>query len=74
VIEKTNKKQYSINNKIIDMQDYQGCRGDGISIPIPIPYPQKILWVFLQDPQTHKTPKSYIPISAPCLFTTRGLF
>ena len=23
----------------------QGCRGDGISIPIPIPYPQKILWV-----------------------------
>jgi len=23
----------------------QGCRGDGISIPIPIPCPQKIMWV-----------------------------
>ena len=52
----------------------QGCRGNGISTPIPIPYPQKILWVSPQDPQTHRTPKSYIPIPAPCLFTTRGLF
>ena len=52
----------------------QGCRGDGIYIPIPIPYPQKILWVSPQDPDTHRTPKSYIPIPAPCLFTTRGIF
>ena len=27
-----------------------------------------------QDPHTHRTPKSYIPVPAPCLFTTRGLF
>jgi len=53
---------------------HQGCRGDGISIPIPIPYPQKILWVSPQDAHTHSAPKSYIPIPAPCLFTTRGLF
>jgi len=53
----------------------QGCRRNGISIPIiPIPYPQKILWVSPPDPQTHRTPKSYIPIPASCLFTTRGLF
>ena len=50
--------------------DWRGCRGDGISIPIPIPYPQKIP----QDPHTHRTLKSYIPIPSPCLFTTRGLF
>jgi len=53
---------------------YQRCRGDGISIPIPIPYPLKILCVSPQDPHTHRTPKSYIPIPAPCLFTTRGQF
>ena len=52
----------------------QGCRGDEISIPIPIPCPQKILWVSPQDPHTHRTPKSYTPIPASCLFTTRGLF
>jgi len=45
--------------------EMQGCRGDRISIPIPIPYPQKILWVSPQDPHTHRTPKSYIPIPAP---------
>ena len=55
-------------------QNSQGCRGDEISIPIPIPYPQKILWVSPQDPHTHRTPKSYIPIPASCIFTTRGLF
>ena len=43
--------------------------------PIPIPYPQRILWVSPQDSYTHRTPKSCIglPILAPCLFTTRGL-
>jgi len=50
------------------MPNLQGCRGDGISIPIPIPYPQKVL----QDPHTHRTPKSYIPVPAPRLFTTRA--
>ena len=52
----------------------QGCRRDGISIPIPIPYRQKILWVSPQDLHTHRNQKSYIPIPAPCLFITRGLF
>jgi len=47
---------------------YQGCRGDGISIPIPIPYPQKILWVSPQDPHTHRTPTSYILIPAPSFY------
>jgi len=32
------------------------ARWDGISIPIPIPYPQKILWVFPQDLHTHTEP------------------
>ena len=58
----------------VRVYNQQGCRGDGISIPIPIPYPQKILWVSPQDPHTHRTPQSYIPVPAPCLFTTRGLF
>ena len=58
----------------VRVYNQQGCREDGISIPIPIPYPQKILWVSPQDPHTHRTPKSYIPVPAPCLFTTRGLF
>ena len=58
----------------VRVYNQQGYRGDGISIPIPIPYPQKILWVSPQDPHTHRTPKSYISIPAPCLFTTRGLF
>ena len=38
------------------------------------PYPRKIMWVLPQDSHTQRTPKSYIPIPAPCLFTTRGLF
>ena len=49
---------------------FTGLPWDRISIPIPIPYPQKIP----QDPHTHRTPKSYIPVPvpAPCLFTTRA--
>ena len=42
------------------------------------PYPsrthRKSCWYPPQDSHTHRTPKSYIPIPAPCLFTTRGLF
>ena len=52
----------------------QRCRGDGISIPIPISYTQKILWVSPRDSHIHRTPKSYITIPTPCLCTTRGLF
>ena len=32
-------------------RNYQGCRGDGILMPIPIPYPQKNLWESPQNPQ-----------------------
>ena len=39
---------------LINLQSWfnrQGCRGDRISMPIPIPHPQKkILWVSPQDP------------------------
>ena len=46
-----------------------GCRGDWISIPILISYPQKNLWESPQNSHTHRTPKS--SISMPhilCLF------
>ena len=38
--------------------------------PIPTENPVGIP----QDHHTHRTPKSYIPIPEPCVFTTRGLF
>ena len=60
------------------LRRFPGLPWDGISIPIPIPYPHKIPWLSPQDPHIHRTPKSYIhvglPIPAPCVFTTRGLF
>jgi len=34
----------------------RGCRGDGISIPIPTPYPQKILWVSVLFQADWKSP------------------
>ena len=43
-------------------------------MPIPIPYPQKILWVSPQDLHTHRTPKSYIPIPTACLFTIQEAY
>ena len=40
----------------------QGCRGDWILMPIPIPYPQKNLWESPQNPHIHRIPKSSIPV------------
>ena len=37
-----------------------GCRGDWMSTPILISYPQKNLWESPQNPHTHRTPKSSI--------------
>ena len=44
------------------VQMFQGCRGDWILMPIPIPYPQKNLWESPQNPHIHRIPKSSIPI------------
>ena len=48
--------------KQTDRHKHQGCRGDWILMPIPIPYPQKNLWESLQNPHIHRIPKSSIPV------------
>ena len=40
----------------------QGCRGDWILMPMPIPYPQKNLWESPQNPHINRIPKSSIPV------------
>ena len=41
---------------------WQGCRGDWILMPIPIPYPQENLWESPQNSHIHRIPKSSIPV------------
>ena len=52
----------------------QGCRGDRISIPIPIQYPQKNLWENPRNSHTHRTPKSSILISHTLRLFVRCIF
>ena len=46
------------------IRKYQGCRGDWILIPIPVPYPQKNPWESPQYPHIHRIPKFSIATPA----------
>jgi len=49
-------------------------RGDWVSIRIPIAYPQKNQWESPQNPQTHRTTKSSIPMPHTRVFSSDTCF